>query len=404
MNSKLERLYDMAVNDLTRNLMPWWMEKAVDEANGGFYGEIDCDDRPVPDAPKFITLNARLVWTFASVYRVLGDEKYREMADRAYRYLVEHFRDERHGGYYAMVDGKGRVLDDHKFVYGNAFALYGLSEYARATGSEEALALAKEQAASLEKAWDPQYKGFYETAKRDWSPSPWIRGVNRSPEDVKTMNSHLHLLEAYACHLRVNRSPFMQNRVRQLLYIMLNRIVDGDIHHYRCFMDRAWNPTSWEISYGHDIEGSWLMLEAAQVLGEAEALRRTRDVCVNMARAALEEGFTGEGAMLTDFDPVSGRRSQSLSWWEQNEAVVGFLNAWEQTGDERFLDASVRCFEYIEGHFIDRANGGWYPYLTLDGASQNRSKADGWTCPYHNSRMSLEIIERCRPRLISDAP
>ena len=210
------------------------------------------------------------------------------------------------------------------------------------------------------------------------------------------MNTHLHLLEAYACHLRVNRSPFMKNRVRQQLSVMLNRIVNTDIYHYNCFMDRQWTPASWEISFGHDIEGSWLMLEAAEVLGEPETLQRTRDVCVNMARAALEEGFTGEGAMLTEYDPVSGHRSESLSWWEQNEAVVGFLNAWELTGDEAFLDASLKCFDYIENHFVDKKLGGWYPGLTLDGATLGRSKANGWTCPYHNSRMSLEVIERYR--------
>ena len=402
MNAKLQRLYDMAVGDLTENLMPWWMEKAVDPVNGGFYGEVDSDGRPTPDAPKFITLNARLVWTFASVYRVLGDEKYLAMANRAYAYFAEHFLDREYGGYYTLLDSRGNVLDDHKFIYGNAFALYGLSEYARATGSEEALSLAWEQARILEKASDTQYKGYYETAARDWTPTPWLRGVNRNPTDVKTMNSHLHLLEAFACHLRVNRNPFMRNRVRQLLHIMLNRIVDGDIHHYHCYFDRAWNPTSWEISFGHDIEGSWLMLEAAEVLNEAETLRRVRDVGVNMARAALEEGFTEEGAMLTEFDPVSGHRSKTLSWWEQNEAVVGFLNAWEQTGDEAFLDASLQCFEYINRHFIDREKGGWHPTLTLNGDSCSRSKANGWICPYHNSRMSLEIIERYRRHLAKE--
>ena len=402
MTPKLQQLYDMALADLTQNLMPWWMAKTVDDANGGFYGEVDGEDRPIPDAPKFITLNARLVWTFASVYRVLGGAEYRAMADRAYAYFTERFRDRDHGGYYTTLDSAGNVLDDHKFVYGNAFALYGLSEYARVTGSSEALKLASEQAANLEKAWDPQYKGFFEAAARDWSPAPWIRGVNRLLTDVKTMNSHLHLLEAYACHLRVNKSPLMRNKVRQLLSIMLNHIVDADIHHYHCFFDRAWAPTSWEMSFGHDIEGSWLMLEAAEVLGEEETLRRTRDVCVNMARAALEEGFTDDGAMLTEYDPVTGHRSQTLTWWEQNEAVVGFLNAWELTGDEAFIDASLKCFEYIQRHFIDRKNGGWYPCLTLDGECHGSSKADGWTCPYHNSRMSLEIIERYRKHLAGD--
>ncbi len=398
MNPKFTRLYDMALKDLTENLLPWWMEKTVDHECGGFYGQVDDHDRPIADGTKFITLNARLVWTFASAYRVLGDARALEMAQRAYAYFVEHFYDKEYGGYFTRLDRQGRVIDDHKYVYGNAFALYGLSEYARATGSQEALAYAKEQMENLEKhVWDPQYKGYYEATTRDWTYSPWIRGVNRQPTDVKTMNNHLHLIEAYTCHLRVNHCNFMQNKVREHLYVMLNRIVNHDIHHYHYFQDRAWNPTSTDISYGHDIEGSWLMMETAEVLGEPEALRKTRDVCVNMARAALEEGFTDEGAMLTDYDPVSGHRSQRLSWWEQNEAVVGFLNAWEMTGEEKFLDASLKCFDYIEDHFVDKELGGWHPILTLDGKPvPNVNKVDGPTCPYHNARMSLEIIERYR--------
>lgn len=164
---------------------------------------------------------------------------------------------------------------------------------------------------NLEKhVWDPQYKGYYEATTRNWTYSPWIRGVNRQPTDVKTMNNHLHLIEAYTCHLRVNHCNFMQNKVREHLYVMLNRIVNHDIHHYHYFQDRAWNPTSTDISYGHDIEGSWLMMETAEVLGEPEALRKTRDVCVNMGPRRPGGGLHGRGAMLTDYDPVSGHRSR----------------------------------------------------------------------------------------------
>ena len=396
MNEKLKRLYDMAMADLTENLLPWWMTHAVDDDKGGFYGRVDCDDRPDPDAPRYITLNARLVWTFAAAYRVLGDKRYLDMAKRAYQYFTGHFRDAEYGGYYTMVDCHGRVIDDHKFIYGNAFALYGLSEYARATGDPDALRLAQEQALSLEKAWDPRDKGYFEAALRDFTHAPWIRGVNRKPTDEKTMNSHLHLLEAFTACLRVCDTPFVRGRTRQLLYLMLNRIVNPDIHHYHYFQDRAWNPTTWDISYGHDIEGSWLMWETAGVLGEPEAGRRARDICVNMARAALEEGLGEDGAMRTEYDPITGKRSQYLSWWEQNESVVGFVNAWQMTGEERFLDAALRVDEYIAAHFVDHKNGGWTPYLSLDGASLGRDKVNGTTCPYHNTRMSLEIIERAR--------
>lgn len=396
MNEKFTRLYDYAVKDLTENLLPWWMEYSVDKENGGFWGRVDVNNVPDPKAPKYITLNARLIWTFASAYRVLGDEKYLEMANYAYDYFIKHFWDDEFGGCYTFLDHKGEVLEDYKFIYGNAFAVYGLSEYARATGNQEALEYAKKIIDCLDKyAYDPHYKGYYEACTRDWKVSFWHRGVNRVPSDVKTMNTHLHLIEAYTCHLRVNDIPQVRNKVREQLYVMLNKIVNHDTHHYHYFQDRQWNPTSTAISFGHDIEGSWLMMETAEVLGEPEAFRAARDTCVNMARTVLEEGFREDGALLTEYDPVTGEYSRYLSWWEQNEAVVGFLNAWELTGEEHFLDASLKCFEYINKHFIDHEKGGWFPALNLEGEPLlRRPKLVGTICPYHNGRMSMEIIER----------
>ena len=288
---KFKKLYQMAVDDLTGNLLPWWMQYSVDEENGGFYGAVTNDNVPEAGHSKFITLNARLIWTFASAYRILGDENYLRYAKRAYDYFLAHFYDREHGGWYSRVDEKGAVLDDNKYIYGNAFAIYGLSEYCRATGDQEALRLAVETRDCLEKyVYDPEYKGFYESCRADWTVNPWGKGMNRSPFDVKTMNTHLHLLEAYTALCRVDNSAKTRNSLRQQLYVMLNKIVDHDIHHYFYFQDRAWKPTTPEISFGHDIEGSWLMMETAEVLGEPEAHRAARDTCVNIARACLEQG------------------------------------------------------------------------------------------------------------------
>ncbi|MDR3084777.1 MAG: AGE family epimerase/isomerase [Christensenellaceae bacterium] len=397
MNPKFEKLYQLAYKDLTENLLPWWEKYDVDEEFGGFYGEVGLDNKPIEKANKFITLNARLIWTFASAYRVLGDERWKKLADRAYNYFIEHFYDRKNGGFYTTVDYKGDVVDDHKFIYGNAFALYGLSEYARATGSEEALKYAYEQMQNLDKhVYDPQYKGYYEAATADWRVNPWIHGVNRVPSDVKTMNTHLHMIEAYTCHLRVNKAPYVQNKVREHLYVMLNKIVNNETHHYHYFQARDWTPTSTGITYGHDIEGSWLMLETAEVLGEPEAHRKTRDVCVNIARACYEEAFDPRGGLRTEYDPATGEKSERFGWWEQNEAVVGFLNAWEETRDEKFLDASLKTLEFTLEHFVDHERGGWYTGTDLEG-NPNRErglKVAGPICPYHNGRMSMEIIER----------
>ena len=394
---KCKKLYQMAVDDLTGNLLPWWMQYSVDEENGGFYGAVTNDNVPEAGHSKFITLNARLIWTFASAYRILGDENYLRYAKRAYDYFLAHFYDREHGGWYSRVDEKGAVLDDNKYIYGNAFAIYGLSEYCRATGDQEALRLAVETRDCLEKyVYDPEYKGFYESCRADWTVNPWGKGMNRSPFDVKTMNTHLHLLEAYTALCRVDDSAKTRNSLRQQLYVMLNKIVDHDIHHYFYFQDRAWKPTTPEISFGHDIEGSWLMMETAEVLGDKAAGEKAAPRCLAMAKACLEQAILPDGSMLYEYNPVTRHLNTNRSWWVQAETVVGFLNAWQMSGEGAFLDASLNCFEYIDRFVVDHEYGEWFTMLGNSGEvlSGYESKIDGWKCPYHNARMCFEILER----------
>ena len=395
---KFTKLYEMAKKELLENILPFWANYDVDEENGGFYGVVTREGKPVAGGTKCLVLNARLVWTWSSAYRILGDEKYLKLAKRAYDYFLEHFYDRKNGGWYSRVDYKGNCIDDNKYIYGNAFAIYGLSEYCRATGDKEALKYALETRDCLEKyVYDPEYKGFYESTFANWKVNPWGKGMNRSPFDVKTMNTHLHLLEAYTCLARVDDSHKTRNSLRQQLYVMLNKIVDHDIHHYFYFQGRDWTPTTPEISFGHDIEGSWLMMETVDVLGEPELHRAARDTCVNIARACYEQGWRDDGAMLTEYDPRNGHISQHISWWEQNEAVVGFLNAWEMTGEEKFLDASLKTFDFINKAFVDHENGGWFSILNFAADKPaNPYKTNDGICPYHNGRMNFEIIERYR--------
>ena len=393
---RLKKLNDMAIEELTKNILPWWMKYSPDPDHGGFYCEIDNNNVPVKEANKYITLAARLVWTFSSCYRVVKDPLYKEFAQKAYNDLISSFWDEETEGMHTWVSPEGKVVDAHKFIYGNAFAVYGLSEYYRAFGDKKALSYAKRLYARLEKhVYDPIYGGYFEACTKDWKVEPWLKGVNRLPSDQKTMNTHLHLIEAYTCLLRSDED--LRSPVRRHLYTMINKIVNRDTHHFHYFQDRSWNPTTPEVSFGHDIEASWLMMESAEVLGEPEAERFTRDVCVNMARACLEEGFRSDGAMISEYDPRTGHFREQLSWWEQNEAVVGFLNAWELTGEDKFLDASCLCFDFIDQHFVDHEKGGWFAILSNDGKNVvSKQKSNGPTCPYHNARMCLEIIERCR--------
>lgn len=396
---KFTHLYEMAKKELLEDILPFWEKYDVDEENGGFYGVVTREGMPVKGGTKCLVLNARLVWTFASAYRILKDEKYLKLAKRAYDYFCEYFIDKQYGGCYFMLDCKGNAIDDKKFVYGQAFAIYALSEYCRATGDTEARDKAVAIRDLLEQhAYTPDHPGYIEILARDWSYNPANQGSNINPEAeaTKTMNTHLHLIEAYTGLLRVLRTPEQIAKVRQHLNIMLDKVYDSEIHHFKMFFRDDWSWTTPEISYGHDIEGTWLMTETAEVLGEKGMEEKSAPKCLAMAAACLEESILPDGSMIYEYNPVTRHINTNRSWWVQAETVVGFLNAWQMSGEQRFLDASLKAFEYIDLFVVDHEYGEWFTMLGNSGEvlSGYESKIDGWKCPYHNARMCFEIIER----------
>lgn len=396
---KFTHLYEMAKKELLEDILPFWEKYDVDEENGGFYGVVTREGMPVKGGTKCLVLNARLVWTFASAYRILKDEKYLKLAKRAYDYFCEYFIDKQYGGCYFMLDCKGNAIDDKKFVYGQAFAIYALSEYCRATGDTEARDKAVAIRDRLEQhAYTPDHPGYIEILARDWSYNPANQGSNINPEAeaTKTMNTHLHLIEAYTGLLRVLRTTEQIAKVRQHLNIMLDKVYDSEIHHFKMFFRDDWSWTTPEISYGHDIEGTWLMTETAEVLGEKDMEEKSAPKCLAMAAACLEESILPDGSMIYEYNPVTRHINTNRSWWVQAETVVGFLNAWQMSGEQRFLDASLKAFEYIDLFVVDHEYGEWFTMLGNSGEvlSGYESKIDGWKCPYHNARMCFEIIER----------
>ena len=367
----------------------------VDYENGGFYGAVDSSNTVIPNAKKFIVMNARLVWTFSAAYEATCAEEYKTLATRAYEYLVKHFYDRENGGFFTWLAHDGTPTDTNKFTYGNAFAIYGLAEYARVFSCDAAKKLAIETVQHLdEKMWDVTNGGYLEAALHDWQ---YIITNYLTPNTrvEKTMNTHLHMVEAYTNLLRIHDTPKLRSRVRELTYTICNKILNRDNWHMYLFQARDWTPTTPDLTVGHDIEASWLLYETAEVLGEPETLGFIRTVSVNMARAALDDGVAENGAMYTEYHPLERRYTPVFSWWEQNEAVVGFLNAFQLTGEEKFLHAAENALAFIEKYFIDHKFGGWLSYLNPDCTPQHhRNKGDGYTCPYHNARMSLEILRR----------
>jgi mannobiose 2-epimerase len=394
---RLSELSAAAERELREDILPFWAERTCDKERGGFFGLITNDLQVDADAPKGCVLNTRILWAFSAALRAWPDPLYREMADRAYAYLLEHFWDNQHSGLVWMVDSRGGFLDARKQTYGQAFGIYAFSEYFRATGSEEALERAIRLLESIEAhAFEPEHGGYIEALARDWSPLEDMRLSEIDLNVPYSQNTHLHLLEAYTALLRIWPEPTLHERLQALWEILAFRIRDEKTNKLILFQDRDWRPLSDAISHGHDIEASWLLCEAADALGDTAISERTKAIGLAMADDVLAEGFDrvygGVSDAIDHHSPVLGKE-----WWPQAETVVGFLNAFELSGREEFLDAALASWRFIEQFVIDHEYGEWYYRVSPEGRPElDLPKVSPWKCPYHNARAALEIIERTK--------
>ena len=399
---------------LETNILRFWQERMVDYQQGGFYGRIDGYNVLHPDAEKGAVLNARILWTFSAAARVLHNTPYRILAARAYDYLVQRFVDREQGGVYWSLNADGTPLDTKKQTYAIAFAIYGLAEYYRATQDLEALNAAIRLFEDLE---THAYKcenekigkcgnGYVEALTRDWQPIADMRLSEKDENGVFTMNTHLHVLEAYTNLYRVLKNvqrddvrctmynvqgtkERVERQLRTLIDIFVTRIFEPATGHLLLFFDKNWvslpcgEGQGGVFSPGHDIEAAWLLHEALEVLGDEVLLNQTLPVIHSLAQAA-EEGIMEE-----------------KEWWCFAEAVVGYLDQWKLYQREKPVESNINlelaetAFLYIQNCLIDRENGEWFWSLLPDGTpDRTHDKAGFWKCPYHNSRMCIELIER----------
>lgn len=381
--------------ELKKNILPFWMERMPDPS-GGFIGRIDGKGVAFPDAEKGAILNARILWTFSSAWRVLKDRKYQDMAQRAYDYIVSHFLDGEYGGVYWSLNADGTPKDTKKQFYAIAFTIYALAEYYRASGNGDALEKAIELFRCIEDhSLEKSYGGYLEACTRSWDTIEDMRLSDKDQNDAKTMNTHLHILEAYTALFRVWKDESLARALTRIVNIFFDRIICPD-GHLGLFFDEKWNPTSSMASYGHDIETSWLICEAADVLGDEVLESRAKLASAKLSDAAME-GFTMEGGMEYEFDPATGVRNSSRDWWVQAETVVGCVNRYQLTGDCRWMERAEAQWEFIRKYVIC-PDGEWYWGALPSGngftANIEDDRAGFWKCPYHNGRMCMEIIER----------
>jgi cellobiose epimerase len=393
LNEFAARVHDQ----LFGHILPFWTGPALDHERGGWLAWMSNDLQVDRSQPKGLILNSRILWAFSAVYRAQPRPLYQEMASRALAVVMNGFWDPKHGGAFWRLDGQGRVEDDSKKTYGQAFYIYALAEYHEAFGEPAALDRAKELFELIERhAHDPKSGGYLETRRCDWSEAADVRLSDKDMNEKKSMNNHLHVLEACTNLWRVWREPRVEQRLRELIDLFERRILDGESGHLNHFFDEQWRVRSDTYTFGHDIEGSWLLWEAAETLQDAALLRRVRELVLRMAEVVLKEGIDADGGLCYEgkAGKIIDRRKEC---WPQAEAVVGFINAFQLSGHAKYLEAAHCVWNYLEQHLVDRVYGEWFWRMNADGRPDpDLPKVSEWKGPYHGSRACLEILRRLK--------
>lgn len=376
------------------SILKWWTDNMIDDTNGGFYGKVDGQNQVYPEADKGVILNTRILWAFSAAANLTKNAQYEIIAHRAYKYLVKFFVDKKNGGLFWMLDYEGNPTHTKKQIYAIAFGIYGLSEYYRLTKTSDALNAAIELFDLIEKySLDKKEDGYFEAFTEDWQPLDDLRLSEKDANEAKTMNTHLHILEAYTNLYRVSPSEKVGKALQSLIKCFISKFIDKESNHLHLFFDEAWNSKSSIISYGHDIECSWLLHEAAIVLGDDELLRMVKTIAVEMANTTLDKAFDSSGGII--YESEDAHFVYEKHWWVQAESMVGFYNAFELSQENKFFDASIKCWNFIKNNILDKENGEWHWGILENGkVPSSEDKAGAWKAPYHNGRMCMEIIER----------
>ena len=395
MNRSIAEFISAQEEELTR-IMNFWTESAIDSKNGGFLGAIDGYGKVQENATKGAVLNARILWTFSAVYNYTGNKKYLQMAERAYKYFTNYFIDKKNGGVFWELSADGKPVNTRKQCYAQGFAIYGLSEYYRASGNEKSLLLAQELFWTIEKYFlDKENGGYIEALGEDWSELSDMRLSLKDANEPKSMNTHLHILEPYTNLYRCWKNPILEQSIRKLIHVFLNKIIERPAAHFNLFFDYNWKVKSTAVSFGHDIEGSWLLAEAAEVLDDKLLVDEVNIMVLRMVDATMKEGSDDDGSLFNERD--GEHWDTDKHWWPQAEAVIGYVNAWQITEEQKYLDEAEKVWNFIDLTLLDRSNGEWFWRVDKNGEPYiEEEKAGFWKCPYHNSRAIIEVCSRLK--------
>jgi mannobiose 2-epimerase len=394
MKEILER-YRKETEEELHDILLYWMNFTIDETNGGFIGRITEQNKKHFETPKGSVLNSRILWSFSAAFNLTGDEKYLQIAERAFKYLTEKFIDQEYGGVYWTVNADGSPLDTKKQVYSVSFAIYGLSEYYKASGNEKSKRSAIGLYEDLVKySYDKIHGGYFEAYNRQWKEIDDMRLSEKDANERKSMNTHLHVLEGFANLYSAWPDELLKNKLVELIRIFLDQIIDKKSNHLILFFGDDWKAKSKTISYGHDIEAAWLIQEAAEKIADPLLLQEVKDCSLAIAGAAMK-GLDKDGGLWYEYEPLTNHLVKEKHSWPQAEAMIGFFNAWQIDGNQNWLNHSLNSWEFVQKFIKDRTCGEWHWGVEEDySPMKNQDKVGIWKCPYHNSRACIEIIHR----------
>ncbi len=375
---------------LTDRLLPFW-KGLRDDTLGGYIGYIGYDLTRDAQAERGCILNSRILWFFSEAARTLDDASFLPYADHAYDMLCR-MQDIRHGGVYWSLAADGTVADGTKHTYNQAFAIYALSAYARARGCPGALERAHDLCDLIE-ARCTDAGGYLEAFNPDWTPAGNEKLSENGVMATRTMNTLLHVLEAYTALYEVGKSPRVYERLCRILDLFETKIYNPQRRRQEVFFDADYRSLIDLHSFGHDIETSWLADHTLDVMGDAARTARVRPLLMAMAEEVYQLALTDHGFAN---ECERGRVDTTRIWWVQAEALVGFLNAYERTGQEKYLRASESQWRYIRDVMADpRPGSEWFWSVDEAGRPSEKPIVEPWKCPYHNGRMAFEVIRRC---------
>ncbi len=385
----MEKMVSEMRQELTERIIPFW--KGLHDDAGGYIGWVDYDLTRRPEAEKGCILNSRILWLFSEAYLALKDPSLLAEAKHAYEMLLRMI-DEKNGGVYWSVHADAAVADSTKHTYNQGFAIYALSAYYRASGDKDALELASSLFRLVEeKCFDGE--GYLEAFTVDWKPAGNDKLSENGVEAGRTMNTLLHVLEGYTGLYEAGRDPKVKERLRWIMKLWADKVYNSELRRQEVFFDLSYHTLIDLTSFGHDIETSWLADHTLEVLGDKALTERLRPMLLSLAENTLETAYTKGNGFSNECE--KGKVDATRVWWVQGEALVGFLNAWEHTGEQRYLDAAKSQWEYIKAKVIDPREGSeWFWSVREDGTPIEKPIVEPWKCPYHNGRMCLEVIRR----------